>query len=183
MSLDSKEVLVGQQVRVYVAPAGTTLPTGMATPSQSFVDLGYTSPDGFSISYEPTTEDIFAHQSLDPIRTIKTAQSFQVTFNAMQWNDDTFSLAFGGGSWANVGGVWKYSPPSTDDDIAEYALVADIQDGAKDARITITKGVVAAAVETSVVNNAAAVFPITIKAQKADSDDAWNYLSDEVAFS
>lgn len=183
MSNDATEVLVGQQVKVYIAPAGTALPVGLASPSATFVDLGYTSTDGFSMSYEPTTEDIFAHQSLDPIRTIKTAQTFQVTFNAMQWNDDTFGLAFGGGSWSNIGGLWKYSPPDTDDELAKYALVADIKDGDHDARVTITEGVVTSAVETSIVNNAAAVFPITLKAEKPDSGDAWNFITDAVEFS
>lgn len=183
MSQDATEVLVGQEVQIYIAPTGTALPTAMAAPSASFVDLGYTSTDGFSFSYEPTVEDIYAHQDLDPIRQIKTAQTFQVTFNLMQWNEDTFALAFGGGSWQNIGGVWKYSPPDANDDIAEYALVADIKDGSKDSRITIARGSVAAAVETTVVNNAAAIMPITLKALKPSSGDAWNYVSDELAYS
>lgn len=182
MATDSTEVLVGQEAQIYLAPGGTSLPTGMAVPSASFVDLGYTSTDGFSFSYEPTVEDIYAHQDLDPIRQIKTAQTFQITFNLMQWNEDSFALAFGGGSWT-AGAQFTYSPPDTSDDIAEYAIVVDIKDGSKDARFTIKRGTVASAVETTIVNNAAAVLPITVKALKPSSGDAWNYISDELAFS
>lgn len=183
MANDAAEVLVAQQVKIYLGPAAATLPTTMTAPSASFIDLGYTSTDGFSISYEPTVEDIYAHQDLDPIRQIKTGQVSQVTFNLMQWNEYTVPLAFGGGSWSDASGVYTYSPPGTNDAIAEYTLVADISDGTKDIRLTVGRGVVANAVETSLVNNAAAVMPITLKALKPTTGKAWNLITDEGNFS
>jgi len=183
MANDAKEVLVAQQVKIYLGPAAASVPTTMAAPSASFIDLGYTSTDGFSFSYEPTVEDIYAHQDLDPIRTIKTAQVTQVTFNLMQWNEYTVPLAFGGGSWSDAAGVYTYSPPSTNDEIAEYTLVADIGDGTKDIRFTIGRGTVASAVESTLVNNAAAVFPITMKALKPTTGKSWNLITDETNFS
>ena len=183
MANDAREVLVAQQVKIYLGPAAATPPTTLTAPSASFIDLGYTSTDGFQISYEPTVQDIMAHQSLDPIRQIKTAQTFQLTFNLMQWNEYTVPLAFGGGSWSDASGIYTYSPPDTNDDIAEYTLVADISDGTKDLRITLARGTVASGVQSSLVNTNAAVMPITLKAQKPTTGKAWNIITDETNFS
>lgn len=183
MANDATEVLVAQQAKIYIADAEETLPTGVAAPSGNFVELGYTSTDGLSVSFEPTVEDIFAHQDLDPIRQVNTARTFQITFNQMQWNEDTFALAFGGGTWSLSTGVYTYSPPDTGDAVPEYTLIADVEDGNKKKRFVIRRGSVNGAVETTLVNNTAAVMPITIRALKASgSSKAWEYRTDDASY-
>jgi hypothetical protein len=184
MTQNAAEVFVGKGLNIYLAPSGTALPTNLAAPSASFVDLGYTSTDGVQMNFEATTEGITAHQSLEEIRRIKTAQAFTFSFNCMQWNDETMALAFGGGDWTNVGGMWKYSPPEVDDDISEYALVADIEDGDINLRVTCARCVVDGSVETGITNAAAATMPITLRALKPTAGgDAFNFISDDVQFS
>lgn len=184
MSQNAAEVFVGRGLNIYLAPSGTALPTTMAAPSASFTDLGYTSTDGVQMNFDATTEGITAHQSLEEIRRIKTAQSFTFSFNCMQWNDETMALAFGGGDWSNVGGMWKYSPPAVEDDIIEYALVADVEDGDINLRVLVERCVVDGSVETGITNSAAATMPVTLRALKPETGgDAFNFLSDDVQFS
>lgn len=184
MSQNAAEVFVGRGLNIYLAPSGTALPTNLAAPSASFTDLGYTSTDGVQMNFEATTEGITAHQSLEEIRRIKTAQSFTFSFNCMQWNDETMALAFGGGDWTNVGGMWKYSPPAVEDDLQEYALVADIEDGDINVRVTVERCIVDGSVETGITNSAAATMPISLRALKpVGGGDSFNFISDDVQFS
>lgn len=173
MANDANETLVAQQARIYVAPAEETLPTGVGAPSGNFVDLGYTTTDGFSFSNEETIEDIDAHQDYEPIRQVRTKIVRQLTFNAMQWSEEAFAMAFGGGSFSTVGTVREYDAPDAGDAIAEYTVIADIEDGDKFVRLIIPRGTVANAVETTLVNNAAAVLPITVKGLKPASGNSF----------
>jgi hypothetical protein len=71
-----------------------------------------------------------------------------------------------------------------DDDISEYALVADIEDGDINLRVTCARCVVDGSVETGITNAAAATMPITLRALKPTAGgDAFNFISDDVQFS
>ena len=80
MPQDTDEILVAAQGNIYIAPVGTSLPaTEVATLNGSFIDLGYTTEEGTSLTYGQTTEDIGAWQSPDPVRRIRTGTSMTVT--------------------------------------------------------------------------------------------------------
>ena len=179
MSQDVREVLIAVQAKVYFADAEATLPTGLAAPSGSYVEAGYTTPDGLQVSFEATNEEIFAHQDRDPLLLINTARSFQVTFNQMQWNEDTFPLGFGGGTFSTQGGVREFEPLGSGEDVPNYTFIFDVEQGEKFKRFFIRRGAVASGVESSLVNNAAAVMPITAKALKSDVGKSWGYRYDD----
>ncbi len=185
MPQDTDEILVAAKGNIYIAPVGTSLPaTEVATLNGSFIDLGYTTEEGTSLTYGQTTEDIGAWQSPDPVRRIRTGTSMTVTFNLLQFNRLSFSLAFGGGTWSNASATsWRYDPPDSDDGLAEYAMVVDWQDGSKKTRLVVERGTVSEDVSTSLVRTNAAVLPISLKALKPDSSNsAWYSVTGDTEF-
>ena len=113
MAQDATEVVVGANGDVYVAPVGTSLPLDVDDPlNAAFSEaLGFTSEDGVTATDGKTTENIGAWQSFYPLRTLVTERNFTVAFVLRQWNQDTVSLAFGGGTFTAVGSHTTYTPP------------------------------------------------------------------------
>lgn len=185
MPQDTDEILVAAKGNIYIAPVGTTLPTTEVTAlNNAFIDLGYTTEEGTSLNYGQTTEDIGAWQSATPVRRIRTGTDLTVTFNLLQFNRLSFSLAFGGGTWSNASATsWRYDPPDEDDSLAEYAVVIDWQDGSKVTRLVIERGTVSEDVSTSLVRTNAAVLPISLKALKPTSgNSAWYSVTGDSEF-
>lgn len=182
---DSREILVATKGSIAIAPVGTTLPeTEDEALHANFADLGYSTPDGVAFAFSQAATDVNAWQEAEPIRQILTARGLNTTFNLLQFNRDSFALAFGGGSWSVDSGTYRYDPPDSDDAIAEYACVVTFRDGEKISRLVVERGTAAEAVETSVKRTEASVLPITIKAIKPDDSDnrPWYYLSNDPAF-
>lgn len=184
MSQDADDILVAAKGNIYIAPAGTSLPTNEDTAlNGAFVNLGYTTEEGTSLNYGQTTEEIMAWQAADPVRRIRTGTTMTITFNLLQFNRPSFSLAFGGGTWSNAGGSYRYDPPDADDALTEYALVCDWQDGTKASRLVVERATVSEDVQTTLVRTAAAVLPISMKALRPDSDNsAWYHVSGDTEY-
>lgn len=151
-----------------------------ATPD--FVDLGYTTEDGVTFTATPTVEDIGAWQKATPVRRLVTARALTAAYSLEQWNQDNFSLAFGGGQWSEpAAGVFRYDPPADTEALAEYAKVIDFADGDRHFRVVILRGNVTEAVETTLQRTGASVLPITFSALSPDdADRAWYFVSDDV---
>ncbi len=173
MGLDKDQIRVASKGQVFVAPAGTALPTTEESVlNGAFVGLGYTTEEGVTLNYEQETEGIKAWQRKGDIRKIVTARNLSVGFQGMQWNADTFALAFGGGEWTEVEpGHHRYDPPGGEDSLTEYAMVLDFQDGDVKFRLVIERGSISDSVETNLVNNAAAVLPVTFAALEVDDEE------------
>lgn len=168
MAIDATEVVVGANGQVYVAPVGSTAPTDAETaPAAAFVNLGYTSEDGATITDSRETENIGAWQSAYPIRRLVTSRELTVAFALRQWNESTVELAFGGGAVTGSTGDWVYTPPGPEE-LDERALILDWQDGDKEYRLYIPRGIVTENVETTLNRTSAADLPITFAAMPAD---------------
>lgn len=193
MAQDSGEIVVAKQANVYIGPVGTVVEDNPTTAlAAGFVELGYTTEDGVTFSASVDVEDIRAHQSSTPVRRIVTGRGVMASFSLEQWNRDNFALGFGGGTWTQVTapvttaptspGVYEFLPPSDDDDLAEYALVLDFQDGSRASRVEIHRGNVSDSVETTLTPTGAALLPITFTGLTPDGQDrAWRYLSNDDA--
>lgn len=187
MPQEAAELVVAAAGNVQVAnladtpslPASTDAPG--ASLDASFVDLGYTTEDGASFTATPTVEDINAWQKATPVRRLVTARALTVAFSLEQWNQDTFALAFGGGSWSEpAAGVFRYDPPADTDALSEYALVIDFADGDRKGRVVVYKANVTEAVETSLTRTGAALLPVTLSALTPDDQDAsWYFVGDD----
>jgi hypothetical protein len=183
VSFSADEVIVGASGRIYVAPVGTTLPT---TPTSNldpaFVDLGYTSEDGVTISFAKNSEDINVWQSAFPVRKIGTGFEASASFTLRQWNAETIALAFGGGTVAETStGVYTYTPPDVSD-IDERCAVIEWADGNRSYRWVIARCTVSEGVETNLVRSGAADLPITLAVLGADNEDPWYLTTDDPSF-
>lgn len=185
MPQDAHEILVAAKADIWIAPVGTSLPTTESGAlNGSFINLGYTSEDGTNLNYTQTTEEVMAHQTPDPVRRLRTGSAMTAVFNLLQFNQASWELAFGGGTWSEPSpGSYRYDPPDENDALAEYAGVLDWEDEDKKTRLVIPRGTVSEDVETTLARTAASVLPISLKALKPDNDDpAWYSITNDPAF-
>lgn len=130
---DETEVRKGLTGNLYSAPLGTTMPTNttiaMSSVDAAWVELGYTSEDGLSMSTDNTTEGHTPWQALRPVRYDTTNRSEMFTFTLWQRNAETLRQAFGGGTVvAGTGDDVIYTPPSSAAQF-ERAYVFEVIDG------------------------------------------------------
>lgn len=160
MPIDSSEVVVGGDGHVFVAPAGTAVPTDITALSAAYIDVGYISEDGVTFTGGAEIEDIPAWQSFYPVRKIITARSAAVEFVMRQWNGENLKLAFGGGQVVTAAGKTFYRPP----DPSEFdtrVMVVEWEDGAETYRLVVPRGLVSGETSTSVSRSSAADLPIS----------------------
>lgn len=178
-------IVVAANGNVRVAPVGATQPTTPdAAPAAAWLDLGYVSEDGVTFTDSKEIEDVNAWQSFYPVRKIVTGKEATLAFALREWDERTVPLAFGGGTITSPSaGVWRYVPPAPGT-LDLRALMIDWQDGDKDYRLIVPRGMVSEAVETNLVRTGAADLPITFSAIPASTtSDPYILLTNDIAFS
>lgn len=185
MPNDANEVLVGASGSVHVAPVGTAGPTDIATAlNVAFIDLGYVSEDGVSITPDVDVSDINAWQSFYAVRRIVTGRTLEVAFSLLQWNENSIKLAFGGGSVTTTAGppaYYTYSPPAPSD-IDYRAVVVQWADGTKDYRLHIPKALVTDTSALSLNRTNPAGLALTFSVQATDGANPFTLITDDPAF-
>lgn len=181
-SNDSTETVIASDGQVYVAPTTTVqVPTNTGTALGSDWDeLGFISEEGATFSVGRDITDINAWQSFYPIRRIITASTVSVSFELLQWNEATLEFALGG-DVTGTGGNYTYTPPAPED-IIEHSLVIQWQDGSKDYRLYIPRGLVSENVDVTLSRTDAAGLPITFSASDPGSDDIFTLFTNDTAF-
>lgn len=184
MSNNADEIVVAADGQISVAPFGTVLPTDVSTSlDAAFIELGYVDSSGVTFTATPSVTDVTSWQSATPTRRLVTARALTAAFQLQQFNLETFSLAFGGGEWAETGGTWRYDPPADTDALSDYSLVIDAEDGDRNMRWVVMRGNVTEAVTTNLTRTAAALLPVTFTAlAPSNADRAWYFLTDSVEF-
>ena len=126
---EPRDIAIAADGSVSIAPTGTAMPTDADEAlDAAFIDVGYISEDGVTLSPNTSTDGIAAWQSLAFVRTVVSEQDMQLGFELMQWNETSLQLAFGGGVYtAGVAPLWEFDLP-TPDEILEYACVVDALD-------------------------------------------------------
>lgn len=177
---DAKEILVGGNGAVYIAPAGTTMPDDIDdTLDSAFVELGYLSEDGPTFTEGKTTEDVRVWQRFHPARKIVTERSAVAAFVMRQWSEDTVVFAFGGGEITDTDNGKRYDPPAPAD-LDENAMVVEVRDGDKKVRICISNGIVTENVEANFSSQSAADLPISFEALATDDEaEPWYILGND----
>lgn len=184
MTQTAEEVRVGADGQVYVAPAGTTEPATLtATLNGAFsTALGYISEDGIVQEDGKTITRIGAMQSFYPVRNIVTAKDLTLAFTLMQYNRDTVLLAFGGGTWTDMGSSkTKYQPPDPSV-IEEYCVVVDWQDGDISNRTVFPKMSNIDPVTLTLARSNALMLPVKLSLLAPEEGaDAWYTMTDDPA--
>lgn len=183
MTNNADQITVGANGSVHVAPVGTTAPADIdAALDAAFVELGYVNEDGVTFLDGKTVEPINVWQSFYAPRRIMTGKEASATFALVQWNRDNFGLAFGGGEVTEDGaGKYRFTPPEPGP-IDEREMVIEWQDGDKDYRLIIPRGMVTDNVETQLVKSAAGELPIVFGVNGEDGVAAWYLLTNDPAF-
>lgn len=166
--LNAGDVIVAGMQRILVAPVGTAFPADIdVAPAAAWFDLGYTTEDGIAASFGKDTDDLMTSQSLDPVRKLVTGAPKTITASLRQINAETMRLAFGGGEFDGDDDGWEFTPapPSF---IDERALMVEAEDGDTTLRLMYSRTMVSEAVETSFVNTAGMVFPLTFAVLAAE---------------
>jgi hypothetical protein len=152
----------------YFAPLGTALPAACPTEpggnlNAAFGFAGYTADTGAAFQVDTQTQDLYASQSFDPIRTIIQSRKATATIPFIEFNFTTLTTAFGGGTMTTISGGYKYTPPAagTQDEVTG---VIDIVDGEEMYRLVMERCIVAGSVNAQLVKNAFTGLPVTVTA-------------------
>jgi hypothetical protein len=121
----------------WAAPLGTVLPVGLAAPGTGWVDMGYLSEDGFTITPSVESEDIKVWPLKQAARTVVTEEIHEIGLAFAQWNADTLAMYFGG-TWADTAGVKTLEVPLARASY-ETALVIDFSDGDRQYRYVLPR--------------------------------------------
>lgn len=132
MSLEASELAVAGTGHVWRAPVGTAFPADISTPVNevAWIELGYTTVDGVKFNFGRDVNEIYAWQSRDPLRIIikTTPRTIDATF--IQFNQNTWVTAMGGGTWTTpTAGNYLYQPPAADAE-DRFAYIVEASDGA-----------------------------------------------------
>lgn len=183
MALDAEDLVVAANGRVYVGPTTATLPTDESEALDSdFVDLGYLTDAGLTVSPSMTVESVQPWQSFYSVREIVTARELTLGMELLQFNADTTVLAFGGGVVTEESsGHFKLVPPSPET-IDKRSAVVDWQDGDKKYRLVVPVCMMSEGGEFTLARTSPATLAVTLKALGVDGDDPWILYTDDVAF-
>lgn len=183
MAFAREQLVVAGTGHIYVAPAGTPMPTSLsASLNAAFEEIGYTNEDGVKFTDGKTTNAIRVWQSFYPARYHITEREAMLEFTLAQWNERTVALAFGGGEFTEpTPGEYRYTPPSPET-VDERAMVVDLSDGDRNFRFAIPNGFVTSNTESSFTRTGPSLLPITFAALVANDADPWTFDTDDSAF-
>lgn len=173
MANDPTQVRVFGDGHVYTAPVGTAEPASIgASPSGSWLELGYLAEAGPQFSFGRTTKDINVWQSLFPVRTIPTGIPTTVKLPFMQLNRVTLPLALGGGT-VTEGSPGEYTfTAAAASEVDERALMIEGIDGLYTYRVIFRRNALSDATGFSFVKDDATSPEATFKILDAGSGTA-----------
>ena len=149
---------------VYVADVSATEPADATEALNSeWLHLGYITEEGVTPNFGKARNPVTSWQSFpDPVRNLKATAESTFSFGLMQWNQDTLSLALGGGTWTtDSAGVYTFTPPdasATD----EKAIAIEGYDGDTFYRIIVRRCENQAGVQFAWTGTEATALPIVM---------------------
>lgn len=177
--MNVNELVVGNGRGIYAAPAGTTNVALATAPATPWVDLGYASDDGVTLSDSPSEENVGAWQSADPVLVLTTENARTFAFNLMQWNVDVLTFVFGGGLVTPDPPAGKTFAP-TKTTRGKFACIMRWTDQAGAVQqFYVPRGKVTGDVGAQLTRTAAGVLSVTFTStpDAGLSEDAWRYTN------
>lgn len=171
MSLEASEVVVAGTGHVWRATVGTAFPANISTAVDEtlWAELGYTTPDGVKLSFGRDVQEVFGWQSRNPLRIITKEQPRTIMCSFLQFNQNTWLTANGGGTWTTpTAGNYLYQPPAPDYEDT-FAYIVEASDGtAHKYRFCFRKVENMAGVDFDLKRTDALMLPVTVKVLEAD---------------
>ena len=127
---------------VFIAPAGTTLPTdGTTALGAAFQNMGYISEDGYVQNIATDTEDVQAWGG-DTVLTAQSSYSETHTVNFIETNVDTLKVIYGDANVTEAGGT--ITVKSTGKELGECVVVIElVLTGGRVKRVVIPRAKIA----------------------------------------
>lgn len=181
MAKDATKVRVALTGNIWVADENTAIPADITvSPPAPWVDLGYTTEDGVTVSVDQTTEDLPAWQSLEPLRILVTAEPKAFNFTLRQLEKSSFTTAFGG-SVVTVGvNNYRWEPPVSGSIPTKAYLVEFLDDTIK-YRFVYRRVNQAGARELNFVRSNAVNLPLSYRVLAA-TPRTWEVQTNDPAF-
>lgn len=177
---EATHVTVAGYGSVWVAPEGTTLPTGITEPAAPFVDIGYIGEDGAQITMSREQEEIYAWQSGDPVRVLVTQEPKTIAFELLEFDRESLELAFRGGTWGGTDpGPYTYTPPAGGGSDVR-AMVIDGLDGTAQVRFLFPRVQLQGDVEFALTRTDAVRLPLEFGVLA--STPSWSIVGDLAGF-
>lgn len=170
MSLEPDEITVAGTGRIWRAPVATAFPTNItaAVNEPTWTELGYTKPDGVKFSFGREVTKVMGWQTRDALRIITTNIPKSISATFLQFNQNTWATAIGGGTWTEpTAGNFLYAPPA-DDSIDEFAYIVECSDGAFVYRWCFRKVANTSGVDFSLTRENPIELPISVEVLAAD---------------
>lgn len=160
---DPANIVITGNFHTYIAPLGATMPTVPASAGDPQLDsafnlVGYSGVDSSAFVRDKTTEGIKVHQSFFDVRRVTTELVTQLNVTFMEWNQQVFKAAFGGGTFTESGGNVTYEFPDPDE-VYEFALVVDGIDGTKFVRYAAPRVSTSGSITVPLTQTAVAELP------------------------
>ena len=172
MTLEANETKVGATGHIWRAPVGTAFPTNISTAVDEtlWTELGYTSEEGVRFKFSREVTELGAWQSYDPIRILTSKVPKEIAHDFLQWNQNTFATAMGGGTWSGSAPNFEYVPPAPEE-LDQFAEIVELQDGDDLLRLCYYKVQNMSGVEFAATRENAMILPVTVKVLAADGDN------------
>lgn len=164
MSLESAEVVVGSTGHIWRGVLGTAFPTNISTAVNEtlWTELGYTTEDGVGFNFDRSVNEVMGWQSYDPLRIIVESIPKEITTEFLQFNQNTWSTAAGGGTWSGSSPNFTYEPPDPSV-LDQFALIVEFTDGSNSYRFGFPQVQVTSAFDFSTSRSEAISLPVTFK--------------------
>lgn len=174
--LNAGAVRVAGTGAIWKAPVGSTLPTDSTTAlDAAFKNLGYQAT-GFTVTPSYKTTNVTGWQTLQPLLVVTTENSKAISFEAMEQNAETLSLAWGGAAIV-PGTAGAYTIAVPEGQLDEFALVIGWVDGAISQRIVCPRVALSSLPTIKYVRTDAVSFPLEVQVLKpADGSPAMTIL-------
>lgn len=184
MGLDAAETVIGFGAGISVAPLTADIPADETeTPSGDWIDLGYATDDGVTITPNVTKTRVGAWQTPDPVRSFTQSRQMTVAFTLEQWNGKNLEVAFDGGEVTEVSsGHYKYVGPDPTDAEQQYMLMVEWADGNKHYRAIFPSVSLSETGGINLRRSEIAGLPLTFDSLRLNDQDLFVLLTDDPAF-
>lgn len=163
---------------VYVAPAGTDLPTdGTTALNSAFKSLGYISEDGVSEEINAEKTDIKAFGG-DTVLTVRTSHSLTYTFTPMEHKSvDVLKEIYGDDNVSVIAGKAVVKVNSKEQVVKVYVFEFVLSDGTIE-RVVVPRGKASASGKTTYADGSQVSNELTVDAfPDEDGNKAYKYLA------
>jgi len=147
---------------VYIAPLGTTLPTDLGALDPAFVDAGWLSTDGITVTPSDSVEKFRGHQGGRVVRTKITESDTTFQFQTLETTALALGLQFDVTNAASNGGVTTLDV-SSGRSVAARAIVIDVFDEDVQYRFVVERAEIGERSEFSLANNAITGYTFTVE--------------------